>query len=102
MAFESPARRAEYDASLANWKGITRCMSEGLGVPDMRALRKTFLAAKPRNETTAQLRAVSAAAMAKGGNERAALQEFEAALALDPLNDEFHRLYWALKRRMSK
>lgn len=101
-AFENPVKRAEYDASLANWKGITRCMAEGLGAPDMRSLRKGFLAAKPKNETNAQLRAVSAAAMAKGGNERAALQEFEAALNLDPLNDEFHRQYWALKRRMAR
>jgi membrane protein required for beta-lactamase induction len=77
-------------------------MAEGLGAPDMRSLRRSFLAAKPRNETNAQLRAVSAAAMAKGGNERAALVEYEAALALDPLNDEFHRHYWALKRRLAR
>ncbi|MGC4122508.1 MAG: hypothetical protein QM765_49610 [Myxococcales bacterium] len=102
VAFENPVRRAEYDASLANWKGITRCMAEGLGAPDMRTLRRSFLASKPKNETNAQLRAVSAAAMAKGGNERAALQEFEAALSLDPLNDEFHRQYWALKRRLAR
>ncbi|MBI5549402.1 MAG: hypothetical protein HY901_36410 [Deltaproteobacteria bacterium] len=100
--FASPAQRAAYDATIGNFRGILRCMSEGLRLDELRQLRGKHLSTRPRNETAAMLKAVSAIAHLKSGQLQTALAEYEAALALDPLNRELFGAYIPLKRRLTR
>jgi serine/threonine-protein kinase len=98
----TPARRAEHDATIGNFRGVARCLAAGLNLRDLGQLRSQFISTRPRSETAAMLKSVSANAHVKVGLEQAALDEYEAALGLDPLNEELHRLYWTLKHRVAR
>jgi serine/threonine-protein kinase len=100
-ALGSPARRAEHDARTANFRGVARCLSAGLGVEELEELHKHFLAERPKSSTGAQLQLVTANAYLANGELQRALASLENALALDPLNLGIHQKYWALKRRAS-
>jgi serine/threonine-protein kinase len=98
----TPARRADYDASRGNFRGVARCLAAGLALPELEALRATYLSSRPKNETAAKLRSVMAASAVRAGQEPRALEEYEAALALDPLNLQIHQIYWQLKYRVAR
>ncbi len=94
-----PRPRAEFDAARGNYQGIAKCLSAGLTPTELEALRKRFLAANPRAETTARIHFATGVAWEAQAASGKALEELQKALALDPLNLEYHTRYWGLKRR---
>jgi serine/threonine-protein kinase len=95
-----PARRAEYDARRGNFKGVARAISAGLTVSELESLRALHLSSHPGHETRAQVHFSTGNAWEGDESKTQALEEYEHALALDPLNLRFHQRYWALKRKV--
>jgi hypothetical protein len=98
-AIATPARRAQTDAELGNWKGVARCIAAGLTVSELEARRLTFLKTHPGVDTRAQVHRVSGKAWEGKSATPQAVEEYERGLQLDPLNLALHQAYWALRRR---
>jgi tRNA A-37 threonylcarbamoyl transferase component Bud32 len=101
-ALADPARRATFDATHGNFRGVARCLSAGLSASEAERLRREFLTTRPRNETMASLKLAAAHALATANEIPRALAEYEAALRLDPLNLDAHHAYWSLKKRIGR
>ena len=65
---------------------------------DLEAARRDFLKSHPTAESLAQLHAKTAQAWEGQSRKDLALQEWEHALAADPLNLAHQQRYWALKK----
>jgi len=98
-AISTPARRAETDAELGNWRGVARCIAAGLTVSDLEARRERFLKTHPGADTRAHVHRVAGKAWEGKSAMPQAVEEYERGLELDPLNLGLHQAYWALKRR---
>jgi serine/threonine protein kinase len=98
-AISTPARRAETDAELGNWRGVARCIAAGLTVSDLEARRERFLKSHPGADTRAHVHRVAGRAWEGKSAVPQAVEEYERGLELDPLNLGLHQAYWALKRR---
>jgi tRNA A-37 threonylcarbamoyl transferase component Bud32 len=96
----TPARRAETDAELGNWRGVGRCIAAGLTVTELEARRDSFLKTHPGVDTRAHVHRVAGKAWEGTSAMTQAVEEYERGLQLDPLNLGLHQAYWALKRRM--
>jgi eukaryotic-like serine/threonine-protein kinase len=96
-----PKNRLDYDSARSNWKGVARCIAGGVSVSDLDQARRKFLASHERVEGTAHLHYTTASAWESQKEFLRAQQEFERALALDPLNLTYHQRYQALRRVMT-
>ncbi len=93
------SKRLEYDANRANYRGVARCIAAGLTVSEIDAARRRYLDQHPGAETQAHVKFVTGNAYDNKGNAGLALENYEAALNVDPLNLRIQQKYWALKRR---
>jgi serine/threonine-protein kinase len=100
-SISTPQRRSVYDAEHGNFRGVARCMSAGLTVTEMEKQRKIHLASHPGAEAKAQIGLVSGRAWENKGSAAEAMQEYERALVIDPLNLQLQQRYWSLKRKPS-
>ncbi|HVP59998.1 MAG TPA: protein kinase [Myxococcaceae bacterium] len=95
----TPARRAETDAEAGNFRGVARCISGGLTVTALEQHRVRFLATHPGAEARAHLQAAAGRAFESSGQRLQALEAYERALELDPLNLGLQQRFWALRQR---
>ncbi len=98
-ALSTPARRAETDAGLGNWRGVARCIAAGLTVTELDSHRERYLKAHPGADARAHVHRVAGKAWEGKSGTTQAVEEYERGLQLDPLNLALHQAYWALKRR---
>jgi eukaryotic-like serine/threonine-protein kinase len=94
----SPAERLMFDARHGNFHGVAHCVTAGTSLSVVDARRRTLLAERPGQAEKAGRHVARAQVATKLGNAAAAILEYEAALAADPLDLEIHRRYWQLKR----
>jgi serine/threonine-protein kinase len=94
-----PRQRIEHDAWRANFAGVARCISSGLTATELEALRARYLQAHPGAEARERIHSTTAAAWESQGKIELALEEYEKALAADPLNLALQQRYWTLKQR---
>lgn len=95
----TPERRIDYDAQRGNYLGVARCIKAGVPIAEIEARHRAFLAVRPDAEATARGFIDQARTALATRNEVEALQAYEAALAVTPLDLALHQRYWALKRK---
>ncbi|HEY1416899.1 MAG TPA: serine/threonine-protein kinase, partial [Myxococcaceae bacterium] len=95
----TPARRAELDAEAGNFRGVARCISAGLTVTALENHRARFLVTHPGAEARAQVQAAAARGFESHGQRAQALEAYERALELDPLNLGLQQRFWGLRQR---
>ena len=93
------ARRVDVDAEAGNYRGVARCISAGLTVTLLEQHRSRYLAAHPGAEARAQVQAAAARGFESSGQRSQALEAYERALELDPLNLGLQQRFWALRQR---
>ncbi len=86
-----PMRRALYDAVNGNVLGVLRCITEGLELEKLDALRAKFLKVVPNADIRTREPLLLSAKAEREGNMGAALQAIADALCFDPLNVKLHR-----------
>ncbi len=99
-AIATPARRADTDAELGNWRGVARCIAAGLTVTELDTRRERFLKGHPGADAKAHVHRVVGKAWEVKSAIAQAVEEYERGLQLDPLNLALHQAYSALKRRV--
>jgi serine/threonine-protein kinase len=92
----SPSRRVETDAEVGNFRGVARCISAGLTVTALEEHRARFLARHPGADAKAHVLAVGARSYESAGKRSEALDSYERALEIDPLNLALQQRFWAL------
>ena len=92
-------KRVEFDGMRSNWKGVAMCLSAGLRVPELEAVRARFLAASPGAEARGRMLLITANGLEHDGKIADALRNCELALGVDPLNLELHHKRHALLKR---
>jgi len=95
----TPHRRVETDAEAGNFRGVTRCISAGLTVTELEEQRARFLTRHPGVDARAHVQAVAARNFEAAGQRAQALEAYERALELDPLNLGLQQKFWALRQR---
>ena len=95
----TPARRVELDAEAGNFRGVARCISAGLTVTALENHRARFLVTHPGAEARAQVQAAAARGFETHGQRAHALEAYERALELDPLNLGLQQRFWGLRQR---
>jgi tetratricopeptide (TPR) repeat protein len=93
-----PLQRAEYDAARSNFHGVARCIQAGLTVTDLETCRRRHLVRVPHAPRVASSYVEAARALEQRGQKAEALENYERALALDPLDLKLH-LGYARSRR---
>ena len=93
------ANRLHFDANRANFRGVARCIAAGLSVTELEVHRKRFLQSHPGAESQAQVKFTMGQQWERKGELPLAVEAFEAALALDPINLHFQQTYWGIKRK---
>jgi serine/threonine-protein kinase len=93
------SRRIDFDANRGNYKGVARCIAAGLTVTEIEAVRAEFLKSHPGVESRGQILSISGNAFDTNHQLAKAVENYEEALTLDPLNLRYQQRYWALKRR---
>ncbi len=96
----NPVSRVEFDANRGNYQGVARCISAGITVTDLEGIRRRFLQAHPSNESRALIHFTTGGAYESKGPTSSALEEYEKALLLDPLNLRYQQRYWGLKKKV--
>jgi serine/threonine-protein kinase len=94
----TPAARLAHDARAGNPAGVARCLAAGVPDPLVRARRAELLAEFPERAEAARSHLARAEVARKLGNRDAARQEYEAALAADPLDLAAHEAFAAFAR----
>jgi serine/threonine-protein kinase len=92
-----PERRALYDAVNGNVLGVLRCITEGLDLGRLEALRVKFLKARPDAEAGIKASLEKASRAEREGRLDLAMQALADALCIDPLNVSLHRRAAALR-----
>ncbi len=95
----TPGRRVETDAEAGNFRGVARCLSAGLTVTVLEQHRARFLATHPGAEARAHLQAAAGRGFESSGQRAQAIEAYERALELDPLNLGLQQRFWALRQR---
>ncbi len=95
----SAQARLPFDAHRGNFKGVARCIAAGLTVTLIDAVRANFLSSHPGVDAKAQLKFLGGNAYETNNDPVRAIEHYEDALMLDPLNLRYQQRYWALKRR---
>jgi tRNA A-37 threonylcarbamoyl transferase component Bud32 len=93
------SRRVETDAEAGNFRGVARCISAGLTVTALEEHRARFLARHPGVDARAHVQSVAARNFESSGQRTQALEAYERALELDPLNLGLQQKFWALRQR---
>ena len=93
------SKRVEFDGMRSNWKGVAMCLSAGLRVPELEAVRARFLQASPGAEARGRMLLMTANGFEADGNIADAVRNCELALGADPLNLELHHKRHALLKR---
>ncbi len=93
------SKRVEFDGMRSNWKGVAMCLSAGLRVPELEAVRARFLASSPAAEARGRMLLITANGFEADGNIADAVRNCELALGVDPLNLELHHRRHALLKR---
>jgi len=97
----TPTRRVEVDAEAGNFRGVARCIAAGLTVTVLEQHRARFLATHPGADARAQIQAAAARGFESSGQRTQALEAYERALELDPLNLGLQQRFWGLRQRGS-
>jgi serine/threonine-protein kinase len=92
-------KRVEFDGMRSNWRGVAMCLSAGLRVPELEAVRARFLIASPGAEARGRMLLITANGLETDGRIADALRNCELALAVDPLNLDLHHKRHALLKR---
>ena len=92
-------KRVEFDGMRSNWKGVAMCLSAGLRVPELEAVRARFLQASPGAEARGRMLLMTANGFEADGKIADAIRNCELALGADPLNLELHHKRHALLKR---
>jgi tRNA A-37 threonylcarbamoyl transferase component Bud32 len=95
----NPSERILYDARHGNFRGVAHSVTAGTPPAAVEARRRALLAEQPEREAQAERHRARAQVACKLGNEAAALAEYEAALAADPLDLSLHQAYWDIARK---
>ncbi len=90
----TPARRVETDAEAGNFRGVARCISSGLTVTVLEQYRARFLGRHPGAGAKAHVQAAAARGFESSGQRVQALEAYERALEMDPLNLALLQRYW--------
>jgi len=91
--------RLPFDAQRGNFKGVARCIAAGLTVTEIDVVRASFLSSHSGAEAKAHVKFLGGNAYETNHQNPRAIEQYEEALALDPLNLRYQQRYWALKRR---
>src|SRR5262249_24768696 len=97
----TPNRRVELDAEDGNFRGVARCISAGLTVTVLEQHRTRYLATDPGADARAHVQAAAARGYESSGQRAQALEAYERALELDPLNLGLQQRFWGLRPRGS-
>ncbi len=89
----------ETDAEAGNFRGVARCISAGLTVTVLEEHRARFLGRHPGADAKAHVQAAAARGFESSGQRAQALEAYERALELDPLNLALQQRFWALRQR---
>ncbi|MFT3842670.1 MAG: protein kinase [Myxococcaceae bacterium] len=92
-------KRVEYDANRANFRGVARCIAAGLTVTELEKARAVYLKGHPGAESQAHVKFVTGNAYEQNNQMLRAVESYEEALKLDPLNLRYQQRYWGLKRK---
>ncbi len=92
-------KRVEFDGMRSNWKGVAMCLSAGLRVPELEAVRARFLQASPGAEARGRMLLMTVNGFEADGKIADAIRNCELALGADPLNLELHHKRHALLKR---
>ncbi len=92
-------KRVEYDANRANFRGVARCIAAGLTVTELEKARAVFLKGHPGAESQSHVKFVTGNAYEQNHQMLRAVECYEEALKLDPLNLRYQQRYWGLKRK---
>ncbi len=92
--------RLGFDAQRGNFKGAARCIAAGLTVTEIDVVRAHFLSTHLGAEAKAHVKFVGGNAYETSNQVLKAIEHYEEALTLDPLNLRYQQRYWALKRRV--
>ncbi|MBS1148415.1 MAG: Serine/threonine protein kinase [Myxococcaceae bacterium] len=92
--------RMAFDAHRGNYKGVARCIAAGITVTEIDAIRATFLNSHAGAEAKAHVKFLGGNAYETNNQVPKALEQYEDALTLDPLNLRYQQRYWALKRKV--
>jgi serine/threonine-protein kinase len=95
----TPARRVETDAEAGNYRGVARCIAAGITVTALEQHRARFLGRHPGADAKAHVQAAAARGFESSGQRPQALEAYERALELDPLNLPLLQRYMALRQR---
>ena len=95
----TPARRVETDAEAGNFRGVARCIAAGLTVTALEDHRARFLGRHVGADSRAHVQAAAARGFEASGQRSQALDAYERALEMDPLNLALLQRYWALRQR---
>jgi tRNA A-37 threonylcarbamoyl transferase component Bud32 len=91
--------RLQHDASIGNFRGVARALSDG-APPEMVVQEHShFRTERPEVAQLVERKRVRARMMASAGDGHGALQEVEAALEIDPLDLGLHQLIAQLRPR---
>ncbi len=94
--------RAAHDGERGNYRGVARCITEGLSTMELDALRQALAAKQPERSVRALEYSNAAGRLEAAGRIGRALIQLEGALRLDPLSLELHRWYWSLRSKERK
>jgi serine/threonine-protein kinase len=92
-------KRVEYDANRSNFRGVARCIAAGLTVTELEKARAVYLKGHPGAESQAHVKFVTGNAYEQNNQMLRAVESYEEALKLDPLNLRYQQRYWGLKRK---
>jgi serine/threonine-protein kinase len=95
----APASRAEYDGHRGNFRGVARCLAAGLSVVELERLRALHLQAHGGSAGSAHVKFLGSKAYEARSQFAEAVEAIEGALALDPLNLQFHQRHAQLLKR---
>jgi len=93
------ATRVEYDARKHNFRGVARCIDAGISPQELATARERYLSDQPRADNSSVTHLQAGSELERTGRLPEALSEYERGLAVDPLNLELQRKYWALHRK---
>lgn len=99
-ALGTPAARLEHDAAQGNFEGVARCISAGLPMAELEEARARFLVAHPA-AAQGNSSFLAGQLLESKLKKRDALEQYAAALKVDPLNLGAQQRYWALRRALA-
>ena len=82
-----------------NFRGVARCIAAGLTVTELEKARAVFLKSHPGAESQSHVKFVTGNAYEQNHQMLRAVECYEEALKLDPLNLRYQQRYWGLKRK---